>query len=178
MARRVNHSTEFSSTGRHGRHVNQSTEFRRRSGTVARRRSRTNPRPTRTPEVWFRIVYITPRGGKFAFTEYRLTVEVSLGPWGAFEHSDIGRLERVIPAEQLVSAVPPPRCRPSKPRKPPKPPKVVATLLKAMEWRRQLDAGEVASQADIARREGITRARVTQIMMLLRLAPPTPTEPS
>ena len=48
---------------------------------------------------------------------------------------------------------------------------MVATLRRAIEWRRQLDAGEVASQADIARREGVTRARVTQVLMLLRLAP-------
>ena len=33
------------------------------------------------------------------------------------------------------------------------------------------DAGEVATQAEIARREGITRARVTQVLGLLRLAP-------
>jgi hypothetical protein len=48
---------------------------------------------------------------------------------------------------------------------------VVETLRKALEWRRQLDAGEVANQATIARREGITRARVTQVLMLLHLAP-------
>jgi hypothetical protein len=48
---------------------------------------------------------------------------------------------------------------------------VVDLLLKAQQWRRQLDAGEVPSQAKIARREGITRARVTQIMGMLRLAP-------
>lgn len=41
----------------------------------------------------------------------------------------------------------------------------------AMEWQRQIDAGEVETQAAIARREGITRARVTQIMALLRLVP-------
>jgi len=40
-----------------------------------------------------------------------------------------------------------------------------------MNWRAQLDAGEASNQADIARREGITRARVTQVMSLLRLAP-------
>jgi len=48
---------------------------------------------------------------------------------------------------------------------------VVETLRKALAWRQELDAGMVANQAEIARREGITRARVTQIMMLLRLAP-------
>ena len=44
-------------------------------------------------------------------------------------------------------------------------------LPKAVEWRRQLDGGEVESQAAIAGREGITRARVCQVMSLLRLAP-------
>jgi hypothetical protein len=38
-------------------------------------------------------------------------------------------------------------------------------------WQRQLDVGEVANQADIARPEGITRARVTQVMHLLCLSP-------
>jgi hypothetical protein len=40
----------------------------------------------------------------------------------------------------------------------------------AIEWRRQLDAGEVQNKAEIAQREGITRARVTLVMRLLRLA--------
>jgi hypothetical protein len=48
---------------------------------------------------------------------------------------------------------------------------VVETLRKALDWRRELDAGKVDSQADIARREGITRARVTQVLILLRLCP-------
>jgi len=34
-----------------------------------------------------------------------------------------------------------------------------------------LESGKTASQAEIARQEGITRARVTQIMGMLRLAP-------
>ncbi len=55
-------------------------------------------------------------------------------------------------------------------RKPGTPP-VVETLRKALAWRQELDSGVVANQADIARREGITRARVTQVLMLLRLAP-------
>lgn len=41
----------------------------------------------------------------------------------------------------------------------------------AIEWRRQIDTGEVRNKTEIARREGITRARVTQVMGLLRLAP-------
>ncbi len=43
-------------------------------------------------------------------------------------------------------------------------------LRKAQEWRRQLDTGEYTAQAEIARREGVTRARVSQIMALLRLS--------
>ncbi|MCL5884613.1 MAG: hypothetical protein M1377_04610 [Deltaproteobacteria bacterium] len=53
----------------------------------------------------------------------------------------------------------------------PKTPHVTELLRKSIEWRRQHDAGEVRNQAEIARREGITRARVTQVMGMLRLAP-------
>jgi hypothetical protein len=48
---------------------------------------------------------------------------------------------------------------------------MVETLRKAIEWRRQLDARRAASQGAIARREAVTCARGTQIMMLLRLGP-------
>ena len=130
-----------------------------------------NRGPSRTPEAWFRIVYTTPPHGKYSEDEYRLSVEVALGPWGAFESGNIGRFERTVTAKDLVSAVALRKCMIPRPSRPPKPPKVVATLQKAAEWRRQLDAGEIASQTAIARREGLTRARVTQILMLLRLAP-------
>ena len=52
-----------------------------------------------------------------------------------------------------------------------KTPRVVELLRKAIEWQRQLDAGEVPNKTEIARQEGITRARVTQVISLLRLAP-------
>jgi hypothetical protein len=54
------------------------------------------------------------------------------------------------------------RMRPSAPAREPRGPE--ARLARALEWQRELDAGEVASRAEIARREGISRARVTQIM--------------
>ena len=54
---------------------------------------------------------------------------------------------------------PPPDCR------------VAELLHKAIVWRALLKSGEVVTQAAIARREGISRARVTQILGLLRLAP-------
>ncbi|HMI89234.1 MAG TPA: hypothetical protein VK550_34380 [Polyangiaceae bacterium] len=43
-------------------------------------------------------------------------------------------------------------------------------LERAIEWQRQLDAGEIETQAALARREGLTRARVTQVMNHLRRA--------
>jgi hypothetical protein len=41
---------------------------------------------------------------------------------------------------------------------------VPITLARAVEWQRQLAGGEVRSRAEIARREGLSRARVTQIL--------------
>jgi hypothetical protein len=40
---------------------------------------------------------------------------------------------------------------------------------KAIEWKRMLDEGIVPSLNEIAKREGLTRARVTQVMNLLKL---------
>ncbi len=42
---------------------------------------------------------------------------------------------------------------------------------KAIEWKRMLEARSVRSYGEIARKEGLTRARVTQIMNLLKLPP-------
>jgi hypothetical protein len=47
----------------------------------------------------------------------------------------------------------------------------VELLRKAIEWQALLASGEAPNQVAIARREGLTRARVTQVMGLLRLAP-------
>ena len=48
---------------------------------------------------------------------------------------------------------------------------MVELLRKANEWQALLVFGKIANQADIARQEGITRARVTQVMGMLQLAP-------
>ena len=48
---------------------------------------------------------------------------------------------------------------------------MAAFLRKAIEWRTLLTSGAVVTQAALARREGLSRARVTQILQLLRLAP-------
>ncbi|MBI2935769.1 MAG: ParB/RepB/Spo0J family partition protein, partial [Chloroflexi bacterium] len=41
----------------------------------------------------------------------------------------------------------------------------------AQEWQALLDTGEVASRAVLARRLGVSRAHVTQVLRLLQLAP-------
>lgn len=64
-----------------------------------------------------------------------------------------------IPANQVVSAIPPPRGKP-KPPKVPRTPPVVEVLRKALEWQALLASGETKSQADIAQREGISRPRM------------------
>ena len=124
------------------------------------------------PEVWFRVVHLAQLGHNSApVAAYReQTVEIALGPKGAFVNGNFGALTRLVPTARVVSIATPPRGKPKTPREP-KTPRVTELLRKAIEWRRQLDASEVRNQAEIARREGITRARVTQVMALLRLAP-------
>ena len=125
------------------------------------------------PEVWVPIVHITldSQGSAPVATYREQTVEIALGPpRGAFENSNIGTLTRNVPADRVVSAVPPRRSKPKPPRDP-KTPRVMELLQKAIEWQGLLESGEAANRAEIARRDGITRARVTQVMGLLRLAP-------
>ncbi|MFQ5741855.1 MAG: hypothetical protein ACE5JX_22905 [Acidobacteriota bacterium] len=124
------------------------------------------------PEVWFRIVHkaIDVHNGDEVVAYREQTVEIALGPKGAFENGNIGTLTRRVAADRLVHAVPS-RVLHRKPPKAPRTPRVVELLRKAIEWQALLESGEEANQAAIARREGITRARVTQVMGLLRLAP-------
>ncbi|MBE0568048.1 MAG: hypothetical protein IH577_00015 [Deltaproteobacteria bacterium] len=124
------------------------------------------------PEVWFRVVHLAQNGHNSApVALYReQTVEIALGPKGAFEKGNIGALKRRMLSDKMVSAVLPSRGDP-KPPKVARTPRVVELLRKAIEWQGLLESGEMVSQADIARREGITRGRVTQVMSMLRLAP-------
>jgi len=129
------------------------------------------------PEVVFRIVHIAldegspPTDGSPPPSYREQTVEIALGPNPIFQNGYVAALTRRVPPRQVVSAVPPSRRKRRPPRSPKRvgPPRIVETLRKAIEWRRQLDAGEVPNQAAIALREGITRARVTQVLGLLRL---------
>ena len=124
------------------------------------------------PEVWFRIVHAAQNGHNNApVAAYReQTVEIALGPKGVFENGNIGALTRRVPTDRVVTAALPSRGT-HKPPKEHRTPRVVELLRKAIEWQRLLDAGEIRNQSQIARRESITRARVTQVMGMLRLAP-------
>ncbi|HEX9631713.1 MAG TPA: hypothetical protein VGA02_04540, partial [Gemmatimonadales bacterium] len=46
------------------------------------------------------------------------TVEIALGPKGAFENGNVGTLTRRVAADRVVSAVPPRRGKPKPPREP------------------------------------------------------------
>ena len=130
----------------------------------------TNRQPE--PEVWFRIVHIAQEGhnGGSVAAYREQTVEIALGPKGAFENANVGALIRRAPDARVVCAMPR-LCGNPKPAKEPRTPRVVELLHKAIEWQTLLESGRIASHAEIARQEGITRTRVTQILGLLRLAP-------
>ena len=125
-----------------------------------------------TPEVWFRIVHVATHGPNDASgpTYGEQTVEIALGPNGAFQDGNVAALTRRAASRRLLTATPPRRAKSTSGRVS-RTPRVVELLRKAHEWHAQLKSGEVANQAAIAAREGITRARVTQVMGMLRLAP-------
>ena len=135
-------------------------------------RQSTNRRTVAEPQVWFRIIHIAPDGHHRAIGAScrEQTVEIALGPKGAFTNGNVGAVTRRVAADRIVSALSVPRGRP-KPPKEPETPRVVELLRKALEWEGLIESGDVRNQAEIARREGISRARVTQIMGMLRLAP-------
>ena len=69
------------------------------------------------PEVWFRIVHVAADHFKSSVELREQTIEVALGPDGAFENGNIGFLTRQVPADRVVCAVPAPR-HPSRPPQP------------------------------------------------------------
>ena len=56
-------------------------------------------------------------------------------------------------------------------RRRPKPHPAAKALKKAEAWQARIDSAKVESKASIAREEGVSRARVTQVLGLLKLAP-------
>ena len=75
-----------------------------------------------------------------------------------------------VTAGPVLDALCGPRAGPGPPRRA-RAPNVAELLRKAGRWRDLLESGDVTSRAELARQEGLTRARVTQILNLLRLAP-------
>lgn len=132
--------------------------------------STNRPGSVSAPEIYYRIVHVALDLGNGTTVSREQTVEIALGHKGAFENANIGALTRRVPGDRTVNAVLQVRGNPKPPREP-KTPRVVELLRKAVEWKALLESGKVASQAEIARLEGISRARVTQVMGLLRLAP-------
>ena len=65
--------------------------------------------------------------------------------------------------EKILSALPEPSGRLNQPKES-KIPWAVKLLRRVIEWQRLIEFGDVRSQAEIARREGITRVRVTMLM--------------
>jgi len=98
------------------------------------------------------------------------TVEIALGPNGAFQDGNVAALTRRVPPERALIATTVQRAKSTSPRQP-RTPRVAVLLRKALEWQARLESGDIANQAAIASQEGITRARVTQVMALLKLAP-------
>lgn len=140
-----------------------------RTATAGRQSRRRRP-GWAEPEVVFRIVHVADADGQ-APADYRdQAVAVALGPNPSFPTGRVGSFTRRVPAERVVTAAPPRRAKP-RPLREPRPPRVAELLRKAQAWRAMLESCEVASQAEIARREGVSRARVTQVIGLLRLAP-------
>lgn len=140
-----------------------------RTATAGRQTRRRRP-GWAEPEVVFRIVHVADSDARAPAAYRDQAVEVALGPNPAFPTGRVGALTRRVAAERVVTGAPPRRGKP-RPPKEPRPPRVAELLRKAQAWWAMLESGEVATQAEIARREGITRARVTQVMGLLRLTP-------
>ena len=44
-------------------------------------------------------------------------------------------------------------------------------VLLALKWKRMLESGEYASQTDLARKVGVSRSRVNQMLRLVKLPP-------
>jgi len=141
-------------------------------GAAARLCQSTNHSLAALPEVWFRILHVAVSGGDgLRVDEFReQTVEVAVGPKGAFKHSWAGALRRRIAPTRVVTAGPTRRSK-SRPPRAPRTPRVAELLRKAITWQELLSSGAAPTQAEISRREGITRARVGQVMEMLRLAP-------
>jgi len=122
------------------------------------------------PDVYFRIVHSEQVGrNNVPVATYReQIVEVAGESKGVFKNDPVANVSLRTPVDRIVSAISNLQANPKTPREPKKP-RVVELLRKAIEWQTLLDSGKIADQAEIARHEGVTRARMTQVLDLLGL---------
>jgi hypothetical protein len=135
-------------------------------------RQSTNRGGVAEPQVWFRTAHVAADGHHRALGDAvsEQPIEIALGPKGAFKNDNVGAVMRRVAGDRVISALPKPRGTLNQPMQSTTP-RVVELLSRATEWQALIESRGVRNQAEIARQVGITRARVTQIMGLLRLAP-------
>ena len=92
--------------------------------------------------------------------------QLEAGAWHA-KKTENKRLVACVPSADVAGHACGPRARAERSNRP----RIIDTLTCAREWRRLIDTGKVKNAAELAGRHGVTRARVSQIMSLLRLAP-------
>ena len=151
MAPRVGHTTNVSSATHAGHPEITEGESGRYEGINGQMCRSTNRAGPAGPEIWFRIIHavVSGQNGASLATYREQEVEIALGPYGIIEDGQVGTLTRRIDAGQVVTVVP--LTRGDLKKTIPRTPRVTELLRKAIEWRRQFDAGEVRNQAEIAR---------------------------
>ena len=83
------------------------------------------------------------------------------------EPPENNRVVACVPSPDVAGHACGPRARAQRTTRP----RIIEALNRAREWQRLINIGEVKNAAELSRRYGVTRARVSQIMRLLRLAP-------
>ena len=116
------------------------------------------------PEIWFRIVHITPKTPGFAAGGHGPRTNGRDRPGAQGDLRERQHRHPDAPGARRPGGRRCPRCL-GKPKRPlePKTLRVAELLRKVIEWRAPLMSGEVSNHA------GIARARVSQILGLLRL---------
>ena len=109
---------------------------------------------------------VRPRAGgprRFLRSRGPSVVRPDDGPWFSDPRPG-GAAWKYLQTLRNLAACHPRRLRAMRPR-------IIEALTRARGWRRLIDTSAVKNAAALARRHGVTRARVSQLLSLLRLAP-------
>lgn len=122
------------------------------------------------PEICFHLIYNLPKDKNGCAKECEQPVDIAVIPGKSSGANEMLTLTRRASFESFVKLLPSRSVR-KKYRKLRSPYQAqgVQLLKKALKWKNDLDKGHIKSRSEIAHQEGITRARVTQIMSMLRL---------